>query len=503
MRDDPTHLRVAIVGSGFGGLGAAIRLEQQGVDDFLLFERADDLGGTWRDNSYPGCTCDVPSHLYSFSFAPNPGWSRSFSGQPEIWEYLRECARRFGIMPRIRFGHEVRGATWDERRRRWRVETSQGTWTADVLVSAAGPLSEPSIPALPGLDRFAGKVFHSARWDHDHDLRGRQVAVVGTGASAIQFVPEIQPKVARLSVFQRTAPWVLPRRDRAWSDAERRLYRAVPAAQRLARWSIYWAREGFTVGFLRPRVMRLPQRLAQHHLRESVPDPELRARLTPDYTLGCKRVLLSNDYLPALTRPNVELVTAGIREVRPDGLVSDDGVLHPADTIIFGTGFHVTDMPAAEGITGRDGRTLAEVWNGSPKAYLGVAVAGFPNLFLLLGPNTGLGSTSVVLTIEAQVEYLLRALEHLRRAGAATIEPRPEAQEAFLAEVDARMRPTVWSSGGCASWYMDRTGRVSAIWPGFSSGYRRRLRRFDPGDHLTTPPLPAERGTPAPAEGVA
>jgi cation diffusion facilitator CzcD-associated flavoprotein CzcO len=406
-------------------------------------------------------------------------------------------------MPRIRFGHEVRGAAWDERRRHWRVETSQGTWTADVLVSAAGPLSEPAIPALPGLDRFAGKVFHSARWDHDHDLRGRQVAVVGTGASAIQFVPEIQPRVGRLSVFQRTAPWVLPRRDRAWSDAERRLYRAVPAAQRLARWSIYWAREGFTVGFLRPRAMRLPQRLAMHHLRESVPDPELRARLTPDYTLGCKRVLLSNDYLPALTKPNVELVTAGIREVRPDGIVTDDGAVHPADTIIFGTGFHVTDMPAAEHITGRDGRTLAEVWNGSPRAYLGVAVAGFPNLFLLLGPNTGLGSTSVVLMIEAQVEYLLRALGHLRQAGAATIEPRPEAQQAFLAEVDARMRPTVWSSGGCASWYMDRTGRVSAIWPGFSSGYRRRLRRFDPGHHLTTPPLPAERGTPAPAEEIA
>ncbi len=501
MSDDPTHLRVAIVGSGFGGLGAAIRLSQQGIDDFLVFERADDLGGTWRDNSYPGCTCDVPSHLYSFSFAPNPGWSRSFSGQPEIWEYLRECAHRFGIVPRIRFGHEVRGASWDERRRHWRVETSHGTWTADVLVAAAGPLSEPAIPALPGLDRFAGKVFHSARWDHDHDLHGRQVAVVGTGASAIQFVPEIQPEVGRLSVFQRTAPWVLPRRDRALTEAERRLYRALPAAQRLARWSIYWAREGFTVGFLRPRVMRLPQRLALRHLREAVGDPELRARLTPDYTLGCKRVLLSNDYLPALTRPNVAVVTAGIREVRPDGLVTDDGAVHPADTIIFGTGFRATDMPVASRITGRDGHTLSEVWAGSPKAYLGVTVAGFPNLFLLLGPNTGLGSTSVVLMIEAQVEYLLRALGHLRRAGAATVEPRPEAQEAFLAEVDARMRPTVWSSG-CASWYMDRTGRVSAIWPGFSSAYRRRLRRFDPGHHLTTPRLPTERGTPAPAEGI-
>jgi cation diffusion facilitator CzcD-associated flavoprotein CzcO len=295
---------------------------------------------------------------------------------------------------------------------------------------------------------------------------------------------------------------VLPRRDRAWSEAEQRLYRAVPATQRLARWSIYWAREGMTTGFLHPRMMRLPQRLARRHLRGSVPDPELRARLTPDHTLGCKRVLLSNDYLPALTKENVELVTAGIREVRADGIVTDDGAVHPADTIIFGTGFRVTDMPVANRITGRDGRTLSESWAGSPKAYLGVAVAGFPNLFLLLGPNTGLGSTSVVLMIEAQVEYLLRALDHLRASGAAAVEPRPEAQRAFLAEVDARMRPTVWASG-CASWYMDRTGRVSAIWPGFSSGYRRRLRRFHPDHHLTTPCLPAERGAPAAAAGSA
>ena len=475
MGVDPTHLRVAIVGGGFGGLGAAIRLSQRGVRDFLVFERADDLGGTWRDNAYPGCACDVPSHLYSFSFAPNPRWTRSFSSQPEIWEYLRDCARRFGIQPRLRLGHEVRQLAWDQARRRWQVRTSRGTWTADVVVAATGPLSEPKVPALPGLGSFQGAAFHSARWDHGLDLRGRQVAVVGTGASAIQFVPEIQPRVARLRVFQRTAPWVLPRRDRDLSPAERWLYRTVPATQRLA----------------------------LRHLHRSVADPELRARLTPDYTLGCKRVLLSNDYLPALTRPNVELVTAGIREMRPHGILTDDGVEHPADTIIFGTGFHVTDSPVGELALGRDGRTLAEVWQGSPKAHLGVTVAGFPNLFLLLGPNTGLGSTSVVLMIEAQIEYLLRALEFLLANGVAAIEPRPEVQQAYVAEVDARMRPTVWSAGGCASWYMDRTGRVSAIWPGFSSGYRRRLRRFDPGDHLTTPPLAAERGTPAPAEGVA
>jgi len=493
---DSTHLHVAIVGSGFGGLGAAIRLRQEGIDDFLVFERAGDLGGTWRDNSYPGCTCDVPSHLYSFSFAPNPGWSRSFSSQPEIWAYLHQCARRFGILPRLRLGHEVREAAWDDPRQRWRIETSGGTWTADALVAAAGPLSEPSIPALPGLGSFEGAAFHSARWDHDHDLTGRQVAVVGTGASAIQFVPEIQPQVGRLRVFQRTAPWVLPRRDRALSGAERRLFRAVPATQRLARSAIYWAREGFTATFVHPRLMRLPQRLALRHLRGAVADPELRARLTPDYTLGCKRVLLSNHYLPALTSQNVEVITSGIREVRPYGIVTDDGEEHPADTIIVGTGFHVTDPPFGDQVRGRDGRTLAEVWKGSPKAHLGVTVAGFPNLFLLLGPNTALGSTSVVLMIEAQVEYVLRALEFMRAAGVATVEPRPEAQQAFLAEVDARMRPTVWSAGGCASWYMDRTGRNSTLWPSFTWAYGRRTRRFDPDLHLTAPRRPAARPTP-------
>jgi cation diffusion facilitator CzcD-associated flavoprotein CzcO len=487
VRDDPTHLRVAIVGAGFGGLGAAIRLRQAGIDDFLVFERAGDVGGTWWDNSYPGCACDVPSHLYSFSFAPNPSWSRSFSAQPEIWEYLRDCARRFGILPHLRLRHEVRQACWDEGRQRWRVETSGGTWTADVLVAATGPLSEPKVPALPGLDGFKGSVFHSARWDHGHDLTGRQVAVVGTGASAIQFVPAIQPRVGRLRVFQRTAPWVLPRRDRALTGAERWLFRTVPSVQRLARSSIYWMRESWTLGFLHPRVMRLPQRLARRHLRAAVPDPALRARLTPDYTLGCKRVLLSNDYLPALARSNVEVVTAGIREVRPHGILTDDGVEHPADTIVFGTGFHVSDPPVGELVRGRDGRTLAEAWDGSPKAFLGTTVAGFPNLFLLLGPNTGVGSTSVLLMIEAQVEYLLRVLAYMRAAGVAAVEPRPEAQRTYVAGVDARMRPTVWSAGGCASWYMDRTGRISAIWPGFAWAYRRRTRRFDPALHLAVP----------------
>jgi cation diffusion facilitator CzcD-associated flavoprotein CzcO len=499
---DSFDVGTAIIGSGFSGLGMAIRLKQEGIEDFTVLERGDDVGGTWHYNTYPGCACDVPSHLYSFSFAPNPGWSRSFSPQPEIWAYLRDCARRFGVLPHLRLRHEVRQATWDDARRRWRLETSHGGWTADVLVAATGFLHQPKVPALPGLDGFAGAAFHSARWDHDLDLTSRQVAVVGTGASAAQFVPEIQPLVGRLTVFQRTAPWVLPRLDRALTGAERWLYRSLPATQRLARSSIYWAREGITAAFLHPRAMRLPQRLALRHLRRVVADPELRARLTPDYTLGCKRVLLTNDYLPALTRPNVELVSAGIREVRSRGILTDDGIEHPADTIIFGTGFHVTDPPVGELVRGRDGRTLAQAWAGSPRAYLGVGVAGFPNLFLLLGPNTGLGSTSVVLMIEAQVEYLLRALRFMRAAGVATVEPRPDAQEAFVAEVDGRMRGTVWSAGGCASWYLDRTGRVSAIWPGFTWAYRRRTRRFDPDRHLTTPCDPVGSVAPRRDNGI-
>jgi cation diffusion facilitator CzcD-associated flavoprotein CzcO len=482
-----THVRVAIVGSGFGGLGTAIRLKQDGIDDFLIFEKSDDLGGTWRDNSYPGCACDVPSHLYSYSFALNPDWSRSFSGQAEIWAYLRRCVERFGLERHLRFGHEVRAADWDEAAQRWRIETARGTFTADAVVAAAGPLSEPATPDLPGLESFAGAVFHSARWDHDLDLTDRKVAVIGTGASAVQFVPVIQPKVDRLRLFQRTPPWIVPRGDRALTKAERALYRTVPLAQRLVRLSIFLTQEFSAVGFLNPRLLRLAQRVPLRHLRRSVPDPELRARLVPEYTMGCKRVLRSDDYLPALTQPNVDVVTAGIREVTPTGIVTADGVEHPVDTIIFGTGFHVTDPPIGDTVRGRDGRSLAEVWQGSPEAYLGTSVAGFPNLFLLLGPSTGLGHTSVVYMIEAQLRYVLDALRYLRRDDVSSVEPTPDAQREFRTEVDRRMRTTVWASG-CDSWYIDGTGRNSTIWPSFATAFRHRLRRFDPRRHLISAP---------------
>jgi cation diffusion facilitator CzcD-associated flavoprotein CzcO len=479
--DGDRHTRVAVIGAGFGGIGAARRLLDAGRRDFLIFDRGDDVGGTWRDNTYPGCACDVPSHLYSLSFGPNPAWTRAYPPQPEIWDYLRGVAA--GLGDHLRLGHDVRGAAWDADTVRWVLDTSHGDYTADVLVAAGGPLTEPSVPKLPGLETFAGEVFHSARWNHDYDLTGKRVAVVGTGASAIQFVPRIAPTVARLHVFQRTAPWVIPRGDRAFSDRQRRRFARSATARALARASVYWKREAQAVGFLHPVVMRGFELVARRHLRRSVPDPGLRAALTPTYRMGCKRVLLSDDYYPALNRGNVELVTDGISEVRPDAVGTVDGTVRPVDAIILGTGFHVTDMPMAQRIRGRGGRTLAEAWGGSMRAYQGTAVAGFPNLFLVLGPNTGLGHTSVVFMIECQLDYLLGFLGHLDRTGG-PLEPAPAAQAAYVARVDRRMAGTVWSRGGCRSWYIDATGRNSALWPGYTWAYWLRTRRFDPSAYV-------------------
>jgi cation diffusion facilitator CzcD-associated flavoprotein CzcO len=487
------HSRIAIVGTGFSGLGMAIRLKQAGIDDFVLLERAGDVGGTWRDNTYPGCQCDVPSHLYSFSFAPNPDWSRTYSRQEEIRDYLRDCARRFGIYPHVRFDHDVRTAAWDEDAECWRIETSQRRLSARLLIAAMGPLTEPQIPPIPGLDRFAGAMFHSARWDHGHDLRGERVAVIGTGASAIQFVPRIQPDVERLHVFQRTPPWIVPHTDRPIGRIERRLYRTLPLLQRLVRAGVYWGREWLVLGFVfTPRLMQLPEALARRHLGRQVRDPALRRKLTPDYTIGCKRILPSNDWYPAIVQPNVEIVTDGIREVTRDAIVTADGRERRVDTIILGTGFHVTDVPAAAHVRGRDGRLLSEVWRDGAECYLGTAVAGFPNLFFLIGPNTGLGHTSMVFMIESQLAYLMDCVRTMEARGLSTVEVRAEVQAAFNAEVQRRMRRTVWMTGGCASWYIAANGRNTTLWPDFTFRFRRRTRRFDPASYLARAagPLP-------------
>lgn len=488
------HVRVAVVGSGFGGLGAAVRLRREGITDFVVLERADSVGGTWRDNSYPGCACDVPSHLYSFSFAPNPRWPRTFSGQPHIRAYLEQVADTFGLRPHLRLGTEVEAARWDAGARHWRITTSRGDLTADLVVCATGPLSDPRLPDVPGLDTFPGRVFHSSRWDHDADLGGKRVAVVGTGASAIQIVPAIQPQVARLTVVQRTPPWVMPRADRGISRAEQWLHDTVPATAR-ARRGLLWLVREFQVGaFTRhPALLRGAQALAASHLRRSVKDPALRARLTPDYRIGCKRILLSNDYYPALTRPNTEVVASALKEVRGSTLVMADGTERVADAIVFGTGFHVTDMPVAQRVFGADGRSLAEHWKGGMAALRGCAVDGFPNLLFVIGPNTGLGNNSMVLVIESSLNYLAAYLRALEATGAAALDARPQAVRSWNELLQRRMARTVWNTGGCVSWYLDDQGRNTTIWPGTTAEFRRATRRLDLREYELVPGAAADR----------
>ena len=473
-----THAKVVIVGAGFSGLAMAIRLKQQGVEDFIVLERADEVGGTWHYNTYPGCMCDVPSHLYSLSFAPNPNWSHTYSPQAEIRDYLRNVADEFEVRPHLRTNVEVTAASWLDDDGLWEIETSEGTLTATVLVSCMGPLTEPKIPDIAGLEHFEGKVMHSARWDHDYDLTGKRVASIGTGASAIQYVPEICRDVERLYVFQRTAPWVTPHSDRPITDIERRLYRRVPLAQQLVRGVVYAGRELLVFGFVKdPRLMGLLEKLARAHMRKQISDPELRRRVTPDYTLGCKRILPSNRWYTALAEPGVELVTAGINEVRARSLVDTNGVERDIDAIIFGTGFHVADMPVAHRVRGRGGKLISDTWHGSPRAYLGTSFPGFPNLFLLLGPNTGLGHSSMVYMIESQVEHVVRAIRAVDRGGATTIEVRPEAHAEFNRVLDSRLRGTVWDTGGCSSYYLDDSGRNATLWPDWTWRFRRLAAR--------------------------
>lgn len=474
------HVRVAVIGSGFGGLGAGVRLRRAGITDFVILERARAVGGTWRDNSYPGCACDVPSHLYSFSFAPNPEWPRSFSGQPDIRAYLERVTDTFGLRPHLRFEAEVKEARWDTATARWQLTTTAGEWTADAVVSATGPLSDPRIPDIPGLETFPGRVFHTSRWDHDYDLTGKRVAVVGTGASAIQIIPAIQPQVARLTVFQRTPAWVLPRADREISRAEKWLHSKVPPSGALRRALLFAVRELQVDAFVnRPRLLGAVQAMARRHLARAVDDPGLRARLTPDYRIGCKRILLSNAYYPALAADNAEVIASGLAEVRGSTVVAADGSEAEVDAIVFGTGFHVTDMPVAERIVGAGGRTLAEEWGGTMQALRGTTVHGFPNLFLVIGPNTGLGNSSMILMIESQLNYIVDALTRIDALGVAAVDARPDAQQRWNEEVQRRMASTVWATGGCTSWYLDAQGRNTTVWPGTTGRFRRETRRID------------------------
>jgi cation diffusion facilitator CzcD-associated flavoprotein CzcO len=479
-----TTTDILIIGTGFAGLAMAIRLRQVGFSDVLLIEKAGDVGGTWRDNQYPGCACDIPSHLYSLSFEPKADWSRMYPQQPEIQDYLQGVARKHNLRPQIRFNTVFTEARWDEAENLWHIATSTGRITARVLVSAIGALHIPATPALNGLETFAGQKFHSATWDRGVDLAGKRVAVIGTGASAIQFVPQIAPVVEKLHVFQRTPAWIVPKPDRAFSAREKKMLE-LPLYRRGFRSLLFWLHDLRVLAFLgNKRAQRLSHKMAIGHIHKHIKDPALRAKLTPNYAVGCKRVMISNDFYPALTRPNVEVVTNRIAQVRPHSVVDDAGVERDVDVMIFGTGFEVTSAYKHVSIIGAGGRDLGAEWDrAGMMAYKGIAVPGFPNYFMLLGPNTGLGHNSVVIMIEAQVKYIISALKQMRARQIQAIEVRQSVQDADQDVIEKRLAGTVWQDGGCDSWYKDEHGRVSTIWPGGAASYQRALRVTDLQDY--------------------
>jgi cation diffusion facilitator CzcD-associated flavoprotein CzcO len=475
----PEHVPLVIIGAGFGGIGLAVRLRESGIDDFVILERTGDLGGTWSRNTYPGAACDVPSALYCYSFAPNPTWSRKYATQPEILDYLRGVASEHDVQRHLRLETEVLAAAYDEDTARWQVTTNYGDLTTDLIVTSVGAFAEAAIPDLPGLTEFTGTLFHSLHWDHDHDLAGERVAVIGTGASAVQFIPEIQPQVAQLTVFQRTPPWIVPRTDRAISRLEKTAFRVAPLTQRLSRSFWYAGIESFGLpGFVDARLRHPFELAARFQLRRQVKDRALRARLTPDYMIGCKRAIFSDDYYPALVQDNVEVVTEPILEVRPDSVLTGDGTVHEVDTIILGTGF--TTLPRlSSAIKGTDGRTMADVYRDRPQSYLGAAQAGFPNLFTILGPFGAAGNQSAVFMIEGQIDYIVDAVTRIRQEGIRRVEVRREVQSAFVDEVHGRAQKGTWLTGGCASYYTNDSGLNSGLYPNWSFEYRRRTRTWD------------------------
>jgi cation diffusion facilitator CzcD-associated flavoprotein CzcO len=463
----------------------AIKLKQQGYDDLTVFERGDTVGGVWRANTYPGAACDVPSHLYSFSFAPGHNWSRRYAPQAEILAYLTEVSQRFGVEPHLRLGTEVTEASFDSDAGRWTLATSDGSrHEFDILVTACGQLTRPAIPAIPGADDFEGQAFHSAEWDHDHPLEGRDVAVIGTGASAIQFVPEIAPAAERLTIYQRSAPWIIPKVDREYPEWERRVFERFPARVAAARFGMFAFFETFTYGFTgRPWMMTPFRAIANAARKRGLADPELRAAATPDYQMGCKRVLFTADWYSTLTRPNVELLNGAVERITPGGVVGPDGVERPADTIVYGTGFQSHNFVAPMRIEGRDGRELNQVWADAPEAYLGTAVSGFPNLFVLYGPNTNHGSGSVPYTLECQYSYVLDAIRRLRASRSRFLDLRPEVQSEWRREIAERSERSVWRAGGCDSWYLNADGQNTNNWPGPWLEFRRRTRRLNPAEY--------------------
>ena len=492
--EDVKTVRHLIVGAGFAGLGAAIKLEEDGERDFVVIEKGSDVGGTWRDNTYPGATCDIPSQLYSYSFAEFD-WSSSYSPQPEIQAYIKQVADESGTLDRFVFDTLVEDAAWDDEAKRWQVQTSAGTWSAQFLIVGAGGLSAPKLPDIEGIDTFQGDVFHSARWNHDVDLAGKRVAVIGTGASAIQIVPELQKTLqatgGHLDVYQRTAPWIIPRNDRPYGKLERAALRRVPGLQRLYRTGLYWAHEAYVPAFtLQPKLAAPARKVALGNIRKGIKDPELRAKVTPSFDFGCKRVLRSNDYYPALDSDNTDLVTDPIAKMTGNAIVTADGVEREIDVLVVATGFYTTELPITEHVTGRSGQTLAERWRATGMAaYKGTTIPDFPNLFLLVGPNTGQGHTSMIFIIESQLAYVRDAIRTMKERGIASIEPTLADTDAWNRSLQKRMRRTVWTTGGCQSWYLDAHGRNTTLWPRSTVAFRRRLASLDVDAYQKTLPM--------------
>jgi cation diffusion facilitator CzcD-associated flavoprotein CzcO len=472
---------VAVVGGGFGGIGAAVMLRRAGYHAVTVFERGERVGGVWHHNTYPGAACDVPSHLYEFSFAPNPRWSRRYAPRAEIQAYLEEVAQRHGVLERVRTGTEVQRANWDEERDRWLLETSAGSHEADVLLTACGQLSVPKVPPLRGLDSFEGPAFHTAEWRHDVELAGKRVAVLGTGCSAIQVVPSIQPVVEKVDVYQRSPGWTFPKMDFEYSERAKRLFERYPLLQRLDRAAVFGFMELGAMAMTRRRWLLTPFRaICRRQIDQAIADPELRRKVTPSDEVGCKRLMLTDDWYPTLTEPNVELITDRVAEITPTGIRIEGGEERPADVLVLATGFQTHGFVAPMDIAGVGGRTLADAWSHVPRAYLGMSVPGFPNLFLLYGPNTNGGTGSVIYTIEANMAHVLSALRELERRDAQRIEVKPQIADEFDDELRSALAGTVWHTG-CTSWYVDENGNDPNQWPWLWSAYRRRTAELEPG----------------------
>lgn len=474
------NVRIAIIGTGFGGLGVAIRLKQAGFENFTLFEKANNVGGVWRDNTYPGAACDVPSHLYSFSFEQELGWKNRFGSSQEIYQYLCHCADKYGIRPHIQFNTEITTANFDKNQGNWKIQSASGEQiNADFLIAAVGQLNRPAYPKIKGIENFKGKSFHSARWNHEYDLKNKRVAVIGTGASAIQFVPEIVKQVAHLDLYQRSAPYVLPKPDRIYKPTEKQAFRKLPFLQSLDRALQYSHHEIRLLAFTTSlNEMPVIEYLFQRHIRQVIKDPKLRHRLMPDYPIGCKRILISNHWYESLTRPNVEVIDNGIQQVTEHSIIDTDGNIREVDAIIYGTGFAATDFLAPMHITGLDGRILKDTWKDGAEAYLGLTISGFPNFFMMYGPNTNLGHNSIVYMIESQSNYILDAIQTTQQKSLLFTNIRADVQDKFNQYIQEKMKKTIWSQG-CTSWYQTADGKNTNNWPGFSFEYRQRTRKFD------------------------